>query len=124
MTNNTAAVDALAGFISQHGNMAFSGAVDWLCAQQGLDPHGEESLCLASDTNIILDSGLNDHAIAMAKAILDDERLTLRPLTSFEVLIVYGFDGSRMVGLPLAQRPPKDGYRKPHWLPALVDLHR
>lgn len=118
-------VDALVAFVGQHGNMAFSGAVDWLCRTQGLDPSGEASLCLASDTNIVLDSGLSDEGLEVARAILDDERLMLRPLTTvFEVLVVYGYDDSRIVGLPLVQRPPKGGYRTPRWLPSLVDLRQ
>ena len=72
------------------------------------------------DDNIILDAGLSDDGFAAAGAILDDKRMTLRALTPFEVLVVYGFDGSRMLALPLAARPPKGGYRKPHWLPSLV----
>jgi hypothetical protein len=105
--------------------MPLSAAVDWLCADRGLDPHGKESLCLATDPNIIIDAGLNDDSLSVAKAILDDKRFILHPLTTaMEVLVVYGSDGARMLRLPLVQRPPKGGYRQPHWLPTLVRLGR
>jgi hypothetical protein len=78
---------------------------------------------LAQFPNVIVDGCLSSEGADAASAILDDPRLDLRPLaSSFEVLVAYGFDGSRCLALPLVRRPPKGGYRKPHWLPSLVRL--
>lgn len=116
--------DGLVGFIRQHGDLPFSGAVDWLCRDKGLDPSGDRELCSATDSNVIFDAGLSRDAVRMARAILDDSRLSVRPLTTvLEVLVIYGYDGSRMIELPLVQKPPKGGYRKPHWLAGLVQVN-
>lgn len=118
----TVSTDALVARLARVHDLPFSGAVDYLCRQNNFDPRGDWSVLSTADENIILDGGLSDDGFAVAGAILDDKRMTLQALTPFEVLVVYGFDGSRMLGLPLAARPPKGGYRKPHWLPSLVVL--
>ena len=115
--------EVLVARLARIRDLPFVAAVDYLCRDHELDPDGGYSLALAKDLNIIIDSGLSDDALDAGRAILDDDRLRLRPLTTtIEVLVVYGFDRSRMVGLPLVGRPPKGGYRKPHWLPSLVVL--
>lgn len=35
--------------------------------------------------------------------------------------MVYVLDGEVVPNLPLAKRPPKAGYVKPHWLPVVFD---
>ncbi len=32
--------------------------------------------------------------------------------------LTYMFDAGPLVNLPLAKRPPREGYKTPHWFPA------
>jgi hypothetical protein len=113
--------DHLVEHVRRFGDMPFSSAIDFVCADAGVDPHGERVADLPN--GLVFDAGLSDHGIKAAAAIWDDKRLDMQELTTpFEVLVVYGFDGARMLDLPIARRPPKSGYRKPHWMPSVVRL--
>jgi hypothetical protein len=114
--------DPLVTHLKAYHDLPFPAAVNHLCHAHDLDPLGEMELRRA-DLNIIIDAGLSDAGCEAGQAILSDARFDCYPLTTgFQVLVFYGFDGARMLTLPLAQRPPKGGYRKLHWLPTLVKL--
>lgn len=47
----------------------------------------------------------------------------LRPHTELSPThyLTYMCDGG-MLRLPIAKKPPKNGYRKPHWAPAVLNV--
>jgi hypothetical protein len=118
--------DPLVAHLRTHREMPFSGAVDWLCQQYGVNVEGPRFVALAHDHNIVLDTGLSVAGCAAAHVILEDARFDLRPLTNdLEIIVAYGFMADRLVDLPLVRRTPTlrmTPYREPHWMPTLVTL--
>jgi hypothetical protein len=114
--------DPLVDHLAHAVDMPLPNAIDWLCRHHGLDPKGDQALCSADDPNIVFDGGLSDAGLSAAFAIHADPRIEERPLTGMEAMLIYGCDGARMMLMPMVKRPPRDGYRSPHWLPGLVKL--
>ena len=65
--------------------------------------------------NIVLWSGLSIELVDAIQSLLDSEQVFLHPVS----VLVYMADGAAL-RLPLAQRVPPGGYRKPHWLPTCL----
>ena len=86
---------------------------------QMLKPHmevsGDTTICLATDSNVILWAGVSD-GFAQVFDYMSDRGLVRLQGAS---LLTYLVDGG-VSNLPLAKRLPKDGYKKPHWLPVVL----
>jgi hypothetical protein len=115
------AYDALEDYLRSHGDASFPLAVGIMCQAMAVDVRGDY-LVENLTAGIVFDAGLSQEAVELAIALSCDQRFFFHPLSEFETLVVYGFDGSRMLALPVAKRLPKGGYKQPHWLPSLVKL--
>ena len=77
---------------------------------KGVDPNGTFSISAGNDPNLIFWWG--------ASEVFADLSFSL--LKTFEIsgssLMIYMIDGG-FPDLPMAKRPPKNGYKKPHWAP-------
>lgn len=69
--------------------------------------------------NVVLWSGMS---IEFASALRDErirDALEIAPTP----LLVYLADG-KVLNLPIAKRPPRNGYREPHWAPVTLRLRK
>jgi len=64
--------------------------------------------------NIIFWPGMSEKFVEALEALSQSKPKRIHPHPSS--LLVYLIDGG-MLELPLARRPPKNGYKKPHWAP-------
>ena len=113
----TISTEPLIEYLLRYHDMPFSDAIDLLCQDEG----GDNSVFSKVYPNIFLDAGLSQDGVAAAEAIHADDRIDFEPLTTdFEVLVVYGFHGSRMIDLPICKTLPP--YQEPHWMPGLIRL--
>lgn len=85
-------------------------------AKSGFDPKGDLALCHPSDGNLVMWLGVSDLLVDALNELLAARLVHYKPTTPF----VYLADGG-MPTLPQAQRPPKGGYREPHWLPVVIN---
>lgn len=84
-----------------------------------LDEHiegfaGTEAI-LRGDGNIVYWHNVSEAAAAAVVNLVASGQVELTPCT----LLVYLVDG-KVPKLPIANRPPKQGYKKPHWLPVTL----
>lgn len=82
----------------------------------GIDPEGEYGLEHPACGNLVMWVGVSRALVDGLNELLGLRRVHYRP-TSF---MVYAYDG-RMPQLPIAKRPPRDGYREPHWVPVVIN---
>jgi hypothetical protein len=68
-------------------------------------------------TNIVEWSGLSEAAANLMDKLMKEGFCHRYPTST----LVYLTDGI-MLRLPLAHRPPKNGYKEPHWLPVVFRL--
>jgi hypothetical protein len=57
-------------------------------------------------------AGISDEFYTITGALYTHPHIRLEPAS----LLTYLCDGS-MLQLPIAKRPPKNGYKEPHWAP-------
>lgn len=116
MTTTTALADAFAEKIASHGNVTFVELMT-VARQHGVDPEGVESLEFGACPNLYMWAGMSP---AFADAVLELQRRDVTRLDPTTPL-VYLIDGAR-VRMPLAQRPPRNGYKEPHWTPVVFNM--
>jgi hypothetical protein len=92
--------------------------VEDLLKRRGYIPDKEYSFNLSYDglPNVILWSACSDEVSDIIVQVLSDKRVKLTPTSPW----VYIIDGCFM-NLPIAKRPPKNGYKKPHWIPVVLN---
>lgn len=73
---------------------------------------GEHTFVSDQDPNVILWPGISDEASEAMQRLRSENRIFMHPAST----ITYIVDGA-VPGLPVAKRPPAQGYKKPHWLP-------
>jgi hypothetical protein len=73
---------------------------------------GENQWEAESDKNIVFYTGLSEKLINALRELLREKKAHLHPAS----WLAYMLDGGALT-LPLAQKPPRGGYRKPHWMP-------
>ena len=69
------------------------------------------------DTNVVIWPWLSDAAADALFSLRHDGLLELEPCDP----LVYFIDGE-IPRLPVAKKPPKKGFSKPHWLPCVLGL--
>lgn len=79
----------------------------------GADPSG--TFVLEAAPNLILWAGMSAQFGEVIEALRADTEMS--PAS----VLVYMHDGGSL-GLPIAKNPPKGGYRKPHWVPAVLNV--
>ena len=98
----------------------FVGGRDWVSfpeigeflAEDGIDVKGDISLEIAP--NLVVWAGMSHEFADLMRDALKSNRIYPHPSSSLTHLI----DGG-MLTLPVAKRLPKNGYKKPHWMPTV-----
>ena len=67
--------------------------------------------------NCVVWYGLSDELAAALLTLLREQVIDMDDADP----LVYWVDGA-VLGLPLAKRPPTNGYREPHWVPVVLRL--
>lgn len=83
---------------------------------RGSAEKGHVSLPSPLDKNVIFFDGIaKDLGDAFAKVI--NKRVFLHPCQAWMMLV----DGGGL-NLPIAKKPPRGGYKKPHWMPTIFRM--
>lgn len=86
------------------------------CQRRGVPYDGDMSLAL-EPLNLVLLTAVSQQACDIAEEIRQCSWLTVEASSIF----VYAYEGAPIIaGLPLAKKPPKGGYKTPHWTPVVV----
>lgn len=102
--------------IRAYGNVSFV-ELERVLKEQGVNPTGDFEFVLNDCPNTVLWVGMSEEFCRVV-ADLHATCLTVRTPTD---LLVYMVDGS-IPRLPIAKRPSRRGYRKPHWLPVVFNM--
>lgn len=73
---------------------------------------GELAMVHSQDANLILWHSISEDGLEALSGLLDSNKIYIHPASNLTYLV----DG-KMPKLPTANRPPKSGYKKPHWFP-------
>ena len=73
-----------------------------------------------SGGNIVIWTDMSQDLVAVLAGVLDNKLAHTHPAheTVYGIPMVYFMDG-QWLNLPIVQKPPKNGYKKPHWLPVV-----
>jgi len=109
MTNDTERNmdDRIYEFITEKG-----GGVSFV---EIMNKFGEGDHELITDLNVVRWSGLTDETVDGIIKLLNERRILMYPTSP----LVYLVDGC-VPNLPIAKRPPKGGYKEPHWIPVVL----
>lgn len=103
------------------GDLTLGPAEDVL-ERQGYNPRGEMGLHVPAWPNVWMWTGINADFIAWMKELTEPDHLYF----TFSNLLVYGYDGSRIPGMPIIDPndlpEPGQGLKEPHWLPVILRL--
>lgn len=99
-------------YIRTGSHITFTEIENWL-RQQGINPDGDQEIYF--DLNVILWCGMSEDFVDLIRSI---QPHTVPTPTN---ILTYVADGGKIPGYPLAKRPPRDGYREPHWLPVTLN---
>ena len=64
---------------------------------------------------VVLWAGMSEEFANLVMGLIEKKRIFLHPT----IPLTYFVDGCTL-RLPVAKRPPKDGYKKDHWLPVCL----
>ncbi len=104
--------EAILRFVEGRDHVSFPELQQMLRVAQ-LPADGDQVLETAP--NVVLWAGLSAPLAACLQTLLREKALVLEPTP----LLVYLVDGAGLT-FPLAKRPPRQGYAKPHWLPVVL----
>jgi len=85
-------------------------------AQAGFAMEGTAALELGT-SNTVIWMGMSPAFCDAIREMLDDKTVFLVPATT----LTHIADG-KVLTLPIAKRPPANGYKRPHWLPAVLRI--
>jgi hypothetical protein len=71
------------------------------------------------DPNLVFWKGYSEAVIEAFNQLIREGRIEIKTAR----LLIYAMDGGALL-LPIAKRPPREGYRRPHWLPVLLNVPR
>lgn len=115
----TELADHMYDFIKGMGGGVTFVQLEGVARQHGVDPTGD--LCLTGpphrtdhDPNIWLWAGVSTEFAEAISELNASGRVIPTPTTP----LVYHADG-KALSLPVVQRPPRGGYKDPHWIPAV-----
>lgn len=104
------AADCLS-YIEANDYVSFAELERWL-ADRGEDVQGDYGVELHG--NVFIWAGVSKRFCDIVEAL--HQHVDLEPCSS---LLVYLTDG-KLLQLPIAKRPPRSGYKDPHWLPVTL----
>tara|TARA_R110002020_G_scaffold39327_3_gene117120 strand:+ start:556 stop:954 length:399 start_codon:yes stop_codon:yes gene_type:complete len=120
--------DLIVGYVERFGDSTFPKLLEFVDQATEIDPYGEINYFVRANgrfTNCMVWHHMSEEFLDVWDRLWvvtnpDGGRLKLHPMGAMETMIIHGYDGSPMLNLPIAKRPPKNGYKKPRWLPCLV----
>ena len=87
--------------------------------QDHADVRGSVAIVSANDPNMVLWMGVSQAFVDALADLFEQGRVHYARAS----LLTYIIDGA-FPTLPVAKRPPKRGYKNPHWLPVCLRLGR
>jgi hypothetical protein len=114
---SAAAADAVVDFVHGRGHVSFVELTDFLDGVK-FPVHGDRELCMAAK-NIVLWSNISPEFAQLMEELQTSGRLVMRPAH----WLVYPIDGWLPL-LPIAVRPPAQGYKAKRWLPVTFNTPR
>lgn len=115
MTTTTAQAEQAIDYIRRNGHVSFPELQRF--AESTLDIPVRGSYALEAVPNLILWADMSQEFVDLVHAIQATRKVDLNPTS----LLVYAVDGG-FLNLPLAKRPPKNGYKTPHWAPVVMHM--
>lgn len=109
------AAQAVLEYIKDHGTTTFV-EISRVLEGCGVPTEGDRALFLG-DSNICLWAGMSEEFIAVMHEL--QAARAIHPTATN--LLVYLIDGG-MLDMPIAKNPPKNGYKKPHWAPVVMNV--
>ena len=113
VTDLAAAAQACIDHIHDVDNVSFA-ELERVLERHDIPVHGDYVVEFPSMPNMLLWCGMSREFVTITEAIDRHPHIDWKP-THY---LVYLADG-RYPNLPLAKRPHKGGYKKPHWLPTV-----
>ncbi len=117
MTNLSPAAQAILDIVTANGTGTSFVEIENALTAAGHDPTGELGIEHPKCHNLFIWAGVNAMFTAALNELLGAHLVHYRPTTP----LVYIADG-KLLTMPIAARPPKNGYREPHWVPAVINL--
>jgi hypothetical protein len=108
-------VQACYDLVARQGAVSFV-ELSRLLASRGLEVGGEHAMEAGSCPNLFLWAGMSEEFFDTVSQLLSSRTVHLKSTLP----LVYLVDGG-MLDMPIAQRPPRNGYREPHWVPAVFN---
>lgn len=113
MTQRTEFEQLIMNYIREHEAVTFVQLMDDLRTR--FTTKGDRVIELSP--NRIAWAGLSECLATALASLVRENVVALDPVDP----LIYLVDGASL-DLPLANRPPKSGYRKPHWVPVVLRL--
>ena len=107
-------MDCLA-WIRAYNGVTFGELDRWL-AERGVETEGDYRI--EPLPNTILWAGISERYCEIFEQLRP--ALKLQPMGEMETLMVHLSGGNYWLKLPIAKRPTRVGYTKPHWLPVYL----
>ena len=111
---STTVVEAAYDYIRQSRNVSFVELARFL-EGEGMCTKGDLTLMAAVPHDLILWANMSDEFVDVVDALAECTDIAPTPV------LVYLCDGGALK-LPLAKRPPKGGYKRPHWCPVVFNV--
>jgi hypothetical protein len=116
MTTNTATSpeDVVVALVARGGGVTMVEVKNTLAPIMDVD--GPYDWCKGHE-NLVIWARMSDDFIKLMQRLLHEERIYAHPTH----VLTYLYEGA-MLRYPVAKRPPKNGYKEPHWLPVLFRM--
>lgn len=102
--------DSIVAFVAEYDWVSFVELLNHLEPRFGV--RGDLAFSLNNDPNLIVWVGVSEEFTAALRQLLAEKRVFFHPGS----VMAYAIDGG-LLQMPVASRPPKGGYRTPHWIP-------
>lgn len=99
--------------LGELGNMSFAEVVDWFAPHMPVE--GTVAIEAPDCPNLLIWAGMSEELVGLLQKMGRAKLFHYEPT----VLLVYLVDGKHL-DLPIAKRPPKKGYKEPHWVPVVL----
>lgn len=110
--SGTGHVEAIVRFITENGPGISLVEIENELLRLGVDIEGEMAVGPDECPNLFIWAGMSQDFADVLKAVMQDRRVKATQTSP----LVYLCDGKALT-FPLARKPPRQGYREPHWVP-------
>tara|TARA_R110002020_G_scaffold394819_2_gene604852 strand:- start:455 stop:856 length:402 start_codon:yes stop_codon:yes gene_type:complete len=105
--------------LRMRGDMPMPMFRDFVGRVSDIDPHGDIDL-VRHDWNCLVCMDVSDEFIQLLNRLGENGLLVSRRMDHMEAMFVHAYDSVEMYNLPVANKIPKNGYKKRRWAPVLV----